>query len=297
MHQVSPIAYYAEQSPLTNPGRYAEFLDDLPSNVVGICRAVQGLIAPFDGDHSVPKDRITEMNTRYVSRMLTRIIELDNHPLTEARPLEKRLIGCRDFAVLFCAMTRHQGIPTRTRCGFAPYVRTDSPGFIFDHVIDEYWDIDDKRWRLVDPEQSDELININKISFDVTDIPRDKFVVGGRAWQMCRAGKADPDQFGDSPDSPFKGWRFVRNRMIHDLAMLNRRELLLWDTWGLMDMPIKPTEEDLLLLDGVAELTQAGNEGFCKMRLFYETEAKLKVPTVVTSYSPCDEPRSVELTI
>src|SRR5256886_10114387 len=39
------------------------------------------------------------------------ISALDPRPLAEARPPERRLVGCcRDFTVLLCAMARHHGI-------------------------------------------------------------------------------------------------------------------------------------------------------------------------------------------
>ena len=41
-----------------------------------------------------------------------------------------------------------------------------------------------------------------RIGFDPFDVPRDQFVVGGRAWQLCRAGEADPDTFGLAPHLP-----------------------------------------------------------------------------------------------
>jgi hypothetical protein len=66
-------------------------------------------------------------------------------------------------------------------------------------------------------------------------IARRAFIVGGLAWQMCRSGQADPDKFGLDPETDFKGWWFIRNRLIHDLAAQNKMELLLWHTWGLMD--------------------------------------------------------------
>ena len=298
---MNPLEYYRTQSPITNPGEYVGSFDDLPRDISGLCRVMQSLIIPFDGGdlfgYTIPEDRLPEVDTRYVEKMLARIIKLDDRPLNEPRPPEKRLVGCcRDFAVLFCAMARYQGIPTRTRVGFAAYIAEFGPDFNADHEIVEYWDSSEKRWRLVDPGQSDLLIRLNNIRFDTTDIPRDQFIVAGLAWQICRAGRVDPDQFGADPDSYLKGWWFIRNRLIHDLASQNKMELLLWDTWGLMDYGIKPTEEDLVLLDRVAKLTQAGNETFDEMRAIYE-QAGLKVSPVVTSYSPVAEPSEVVLAI
>jgi hypothetical protein len=41
--------------------------------------------------------------------------------------------------------------------------------------------------------QLDELQReVLKIPFDPLDVTRDQFIVGGRAWQMCRSGSGYP---------------------------------------------------------------------------------------------------------
>jgi len=299
---MNPLEYYTTQSLITNPGEHVELFADLPCTIAGLRRVVQGAYINFmageEHDYEIPAERLAEIDTRYVEKMLARIIELDDCPLTEPRPPEKRLVGCcRDAALLFCAMARYQGIPTRTRVGFATYITEFGPGFHIDHEIAEYWNADEKRWRLVDPDLLDLTIKENDLQFDVCDVPRDQFLVAGKAWQMCRAGEADPDKFGADSDSYLKGWWFIRNRLVHDLAAQNKMELLLWDTWGLMNFGAEPTERDLALLDRVARLTQAGDEAFDEMRAIYESEAILKAPPVVTSYSPVGEPGEATLPI
>lgn len=297
---MDPLAYYATQSPITNPGKNVGLFADLPGTIGGLCQVVQGLcILYFAGEmygYEVPKERLSEIDTRYVERMLDRIVELDSRPLTEPRPPEKRLMGCcRDFATLFCAIARHQSIPTRTRVGFAAYFTEVGPDFNVSHEIVELWDPSERRWRLVDPELDDQTIQENNIQFDVHDIPRDQFLVAGKAWQMCRAGKADPNWFGFED---MRGLWFIRGNLILDLAAQNKMELLLWDSWGLMLRGMEtPADDECNLLDKVAVLTQAGNEAFTEMRAIYEEEIGLKVPRVVQSYSPVGEPSEVTLPI
>ncbi len=101
---------------------------------------------------------------------------------------------------------------------------------------------------------------------------------------MCRAGKANPEDFGLAPESDRNGWWFVRDRLVRDLAAQNRSELLLWDSWGLMEG--EPDEDELALLDEVAWLTEAGDSAFEDMRGLYEGEAGLRVPPVVNRHSP-----------
>ncbi len=289
-----PLVYYASHDPITDPGPAAGVLAGLPADLRALTRVVQGLVFHYFADEAIfggrpPKERIVEIDTRRASAMLARLASLDPRPLTEPRSPERRLVGCcRDFTVLLCAMARHRGIPARARVGFARYF---VPGFHIDHEIVEWWDADQRRWRLVDPELSERHVAHYRIGFDPLDVPLDQFIVGGRAWQLCRGGEADPESFGLSPDLPEpRGIRFVRGHVIQDLAALNKLELLLWDVWGLMHA--EPGAE-LALLDEVAERTQAV-DGFADVRRLYATPG-LAVPGRVSSLSPAVGPREVAL--
>lgn len=169
------LDYYTQQSRFTTPGDYARLFETLPDDIAGLCKVVQGIVFHYMADgYDIPPERLPEVDTRYVEKILAHLIELDHRPLIEPRPIEKRIIGCcRDFAVLFCAMARFKGIPCRVRVGFAAYINIGASGFYVDHEIAEYWDSEAMRWRLVDPEQTAALIEFNQITFDVTDIPGD----------------------------------------------------------------------------------------------------------------------------
>lgn len=289
-------AYYTSQSFITDPGEYTYLYDDLPRDIDGLCKVVQGLIIHYRGGemfgYTIPEERKVEIDTRYIPDMLARIQELDNRPLTEERPPERRFVGCcRDFATLFCSMARYRGIPTRVRAGFATYF---NPTFNHDHEIAECWDADAQRWRLVDPELSSLHIRENKISFDVHDVPRDQFMVGGLVWQLCRSGQADPNLFGVDPDTNLKGMSFIPDYVILDLAAQNKQELLLWDSWGLM-LKGELSEDDIALLDTLATLTQGGNETLAEAQSMYEHDGRLRVPSVVMKFGPVAEPCEVQL--
>lgn len=72
-----------------------------------------------------------------------------------------------------------------------------------------------------------------KITFDPLDVPRDQFIVGGRAWQMARSGQVDPERFGIFD---MHGLGFVRGNLVRDVAALNKVELLPWDCWGINEI-------------------------------------------------------------
>jgi hypothetical protein len=56
---------------------------------------------------------------------------------------------------------------------------------------------------------------------------------------------------------------------------------ILWDEWGLIEER-QPSENDLQLLDLVAEVTRKGDSD--EARRVYEVEPGLRIPTVVTTY-------------
>ncbi len=145
------------------------------------------------------------------------------------------------------------------RVGFGTYFTKYDPDFACDHEIAEVWDAGEQRWRLVDPDLNDLAMHDNQVPFDPMDVPRDRFQVGGLAWQLYRAGAIDPDRYGISGFSGMTGAPFIRGGLVQDLAALNKMELLCWDCWGWMlnDMATY-TEAEWSLLDRTAILAQSG---------------------------------------
>lgn len=293
--------YYAEQSPVTDPGRQAERLADLPRDLAGLQGVARGLVLHYRaGDlaaHGIPEERLSEIHSRYAETMLDRLLHLDARPLTQVRPPQTRLIGCcRDFTVLFLTMARQLGLPARARVGFATYF---VPGFNVDHEVAEVWDAGEGRWRLVDAQLDDDHSDPNdRARVDPLDVPRDRFLVAGSAWLACRREDADPETFLVDPGleiEQLRGWPYLRHNVVHDLAALNKVEMLLWDEWGLME-DNRPSDRDLSLLDEVAVATVSEDGDFAELRRLYDAEPRLRVPGTITSYSPLTgEPRKVAL--
>ena len=263
---------------MTDPGEHADLFAGLPTEIPALCRVVQGLLlhifwAERYGE-PLSEERQREVEIRRVSDKLARIRALDGRPLTAERPLARKLVGnCRDFSVLLCAMLRHQGVPARARCGFGAYFE---PDHYEDHWVCEYWNSDEARWVMVDAQLDPFQRQALGIQFDPCDVPRDQFLVGGKAWRMCRAGEADPDAFGIFD---MHGMCFIRGNLLRDLFALNKVEILPWDGWGLMAMPDEAlSAEDVALLDRVAESTAVDDPSFAEVRAIYEGDARLRVP-------------------
>jgi hypothetical protein len=276
--------FFAQQGPLSNPGAYAYLYQGLPTDIAALCKVVQGTTihifwAERYGLHLTP-ERQEEVQLRVMPRRLARMLELDPAPLTQVRPLERRLVGnCRDFSLMLASILRHQGVPARARCGFGAYFM---PNHYEDHWVCECWSADQKRWILVDAQLDPFQCEQMHVPFDPLDVPRDQFIVGGKAWQMCRSGQADPDQFGIFD---LHGLGFVRGDFIRDVASLNKVELLPWDCWGIIETPDEAlSADDLAFLDQLAALTSADVPNFDAVRALYESDPRLHVNGTVHSY-------------
>jgi hypothetical protein len=252
-------------------------LSGLPSDVASLARIVQGLViheymAPAYGV-TVPESRRAESHIRHVDEMLDRIFAIDPSPLTIARPPEKRLIGvCHHFSLLFVAMLRAHGIPARYRQGFGTYF---NPPKAEEHVVGEYWD---GRWIMVDPQLDDVWRSRLKFDFDPLDVPHDRFIIAGHAWDLCRAGKANPGHYGIFVGN-LRGLWFIAAEMIRDLSALNGVEMLPWDVWGAMPQVNEVLDARLAYFDGLAALTLS--DAFDAQRSRYESDAGLRVPATV----------------
>lgn len=242
---------------VTDPGSHTSALAELPDDVGGLVRAVQGVMVHvfWAGRYGLEltPERQGEVNLRTVSRILDRAVELDPAPLATARPPERRVVGnCRDHTVLLTAALRAHGVPARARCGFATYF---IPGHFEDHWVCERWDAAADRWVLTDAQLDDLQRGALGLDLDPLDMPRDRFIVAGEAWRMCRTGAADPDAFGIHD---MKGLPFVLGDLVRDVLALTGEEILPWDGRALMvplDAPVP--EADLPLLDRLAELSVA----------------------------------------
>ena len=198
--------------------------------------------------------------------------------LLEPRALDKKLLGnCRDHSVLLAAMLRQRGCPARARCGFATYFL---PDHYEDHWVTEYWNRGQNRWVLVDAQLDKFQAETLGIDFDPLDVPRDRLLVAGQAWQMCRSGAADPEKFGIFD---MHGLDFVRGNLVRDLAALNKVELLPWDCWGIILDEQIDSPDGLSLLDRVASLTTGAELDLDAVRSTY-ADPRLRMDGKLLSY-------------
>ena len=294
----TPQQYYAGSGSMSARGEFAPQLRALPRDLGKLRDIVQGILlhadmAPWLYDVKFSPERYDNKNIRPLTEMLTHVGRIVAQPLTAARkPADRFGCVCRHFSLMLCAILREQGTPARTRVGFGAYF---NQGKFEDHWVCEYWNAAQSRWILVDAQMDPIQCKTFKLDFDPLDVPRDRFIIAGDAWQMCRQGGANPDSFGLSMVPNLHGLWFVLGNVVRDFASLNRVEMLPWDVWGMMTMDDAAiSAEQKQFVDRIAALTLAGDEAFSEVRRIYESDERLRVPsTVFNVMRQAPEPVSV----
>jgi hypothetical protein len=276
------LDFYARPGVMTDPGKHADLLAGLPGDVGALCKVVQqNLVHVFWAERygrTLSEAEKGTLNVRPISGKLALMRQAGERPLLAGRALERRQVGnCRDFSLLLTTFLRQQGRPARARCGFGAYFL---PEHFEDHWVCEYWNTELGRWVLVDAQLDELQRGALEIGFDPLDVPRDQFVIAGRAWQMCREGRADPKQFGIFD---MHGWWFIWGDVVRDFLSLNKVEILPWDhevgafSHRLED-PFPDDQAEIAFCDRIAALTLSGEEAFGEVRREYEREARWHAP-------------------
>ncbi len=239
---------WTRHSRMSDPANYAACLAALPSDVSALNRVVQGLVIHLDWLSAYDVDdrqlRGNPRETLPVADRLAAILEGDARPLNVPRsPREKSAGTCRDFSLMACSFLRDKGVPSRLRCGFASYLGECWE----DHWVCEYRDGPAQPWRLSDP-QIDEVMRTRlRIDFDPANVPRTSFLTAGEAWMECRAGRSDPQRFGQGDATGF--W-FLSVNVLRDHYALNGRETSAWDEWRMAPPASRLMKDrDIELLD------------------------------------------------
>jgi hypothetical protein len=285
VHDRSTLSFFTQPGAMTSPGRHASLLEGLPRGFAGLAAVGHGLVihehlATAYGVTLSDDDR-DSVHVRPVEGLLERIVARDPRPLDVPRSPAARIAGnCRHFTVLMVTMLRAQGTPARARCGFGGYFGT---GIFEDHWVCEYWHAGQERWVLADAQIDERQRELFPVDFDVTDVPRDRFLVGGEAWARCRAGTEDPGKFGLSVTNETGDW-WVAANLMRDAAALRNLELLPWDAWGAMPEADDPIDDDRrALFDRLAALTRtpdAVDANFAELRQLCQDD-RLRVPAMV----------------
>jgi hypothetical protein len=223
------LTFYAEPAPITALDRVdPTVLDGVGGDPSTLAEVIRGVLVHRDWTPTMgltfPPDRLEDQHIRPMHEVIGRVLQLSSEPLRVRREPADRMVGvCRHFAVLHVALLRRVGVPARARAGFGGYF---GPGWA-DHWITEWWD--GGRWVRHDAQIGTLARSTLGLDFDPADQPPGRFLTGAEAWLRCRAGDADPEEFGIFDQH---GLWFVFGDLMLDLAAINRIELLPWDGLG-----------------------------------------------------------------
>jgi hypothetical protein len=275
---VDELEFYRRHSPLTDPGEYRPLLASLPADVAALGAVVRGIMVHRDETSwlhgfDLPTQRRDEANTRWTRAILAYVGDL------RERPAPQRFAGtCRDFSILLCALLRETGVPARLRAGFAGYFTDD---FFDDHWVVEHWS-DTYGWRLADAQLAGGVVEAYRADVNPLDVPRDAFLVGGRAWQDCRRGDRDPGRFGVATAGLTGMWE-IQGNVVRDLAALAKVETLPWDSWGIIGRHFDDlADDDHELLDRAAAVSAAGGPS-AAARTLLDADGRLRPPAALAA--------------
>ena len=206
---------------------------------------------------------------------------LKNHQkLSIGRKPDQKVLGaCRDSALLLCSILRSRGIPARLRAGFNTYYNAN---FYLDGFCLQYFDFKLNRWRMVDPRTTKQTIRSYQLSinFNITDLSEQQFILAAKAWQLCRAGKANPNSFGFRH---YSGLPYLQTKLIQDFLLLNKYELLIWDLWGMM---LNHNADHYSLMDELSNFMIGYENDVNKIQDCYQKHKTLHVPEQVLVANP-----------
>ncbi len=305
--------YYAEPGIMTELSNYSLDSKEIPSKIKDIVEYVQSMII-----HSMwltrcsVEDNISkrlEANCKMDS-LVSLQKKMDGSTFIKDRePQDKIIACCREFSLLFCAVCRLKGFSARARCGFSLYLAEE--GKYEDHWVCEVLMGD--AWRMVDPQidkfqltsikdwahnntkKNSDYLNI-LLTLDPLNITEKHFMLAGEAWIKSRAEEISPESFGISIDpatynlKTFYGLWFIRGNLIRDFLALNKIEISpyaaglrdkidYWDDWRLMSAKDDElTNDDLKLLDNIAELTLSPDDKLGEIFKLYQKESALHPP-------------------
>ncbi len=279
---------FAEHSPYSNPGRFGPALRAVGPELEDIAAAARNVIGHYRAEMpDLPVERRSDIDSRWLDRILALDDTRHGLPLTEPRPPAERVAGCcRDHSLFAVGALREHGIPARNRVGFAGYFMED---YHPDHVVVEYRDGD--RWVMTDPE-----LVVGSKPFDVLNMEHGigkPFETAAEVWLASKGGTLDSSTYGVFPGSDLCGDNFVALYVLYEVAHRYGDELLLWDEWEDPDNPFT-VEDTNTLAELLVAADRDGPEAEQALFDHYRSDPRLRPTTTVTRYSPYGQPPVLE---
>ncbi len=285
--------HYLEYGPFTYPGLYADYFRSLPEDPSELGHLISHQIihrvtlregnknANFDlryGDMTRwPWYRSQCQDDIYLTApaIAAGLFRLDERGFVPDRAVEHKLVlTCRFVSVLVSSIYKSKGIPCRSRAGFAPYLNPDAS---MDHWINEIWLDREGRWLTFDADGFYEGLPVPVAQYDIKpgefDWPAD-------AWLSIRRGETDGSRFLYADGLGTNGLRSVGRYLVYDFHALMNHEI----SYVFQPRFMEPllfrgealSQEDMALLDRLAELLLEPDLNFSKLLDIWNSERKLR---------------------
>ncbi len=284
--------HYLEYGPFTYPGLYEEYFRSLPDDPSELGHLISHQIihrvtlregnknANFDlryGDMDRwPWYRSECQDDIYLTApaIAAGLFRLDGRGFVPDRAVEHKLVlTCRFVSVLVTSIYKAKGVPCRSRAGFAPYIGENS----MDHWINQVWLPQEGRWLTFDAAGFYEGFPMPVTQYDMEP---GQFDWSAKAWLDIRSGKTDGARFLYADGLGTNGLRSVGRYLVYDFHALMNHEI----SYVFQPRFMEPLlfrgeslpEEDMALLDRLAELLMEPDKNFDKLLNIWNTERKLR---------------------
>ncbi len=290
-----PIAFshWMETGPFTYAGLYGDCFRSLPSDPkeLGdlISHQIIHRVTLADGNKNANADlRYGDLNRWpwyrapceddiYLTApsIAAGLFRLDERGFVPDRKVEHKLVlTCRFVSVLVSSIYKAKGIPCRSRAGFAPYCR---PGVSMDHWINQVWLEQENRWLTFDADGFYQGLPVPVTQYDMKP---GQFDWAADAWLSIRRGETDGKQFVYADRQGTNSLRAAGRYLVYDFHALMNHEISyvfqprFMNEFLLEGKPL--AEEQLALLDHLAELLTDPDQNFSQLLELWETERCLR---------------------
>lgn len=287
------LSHFRSTGPFTYPGLYADYFRSLPDNphALGdlISHQIIHRVTLAQGNQYANADLRYGDMTRWpwyrapceddiyltAPSIAAGLFRLDERGFVPDRLVEHKLVlTCRFVSVLVSSIYKAKGLPCRSRAGFAPYIR---PGTSMDHWINQLWLEDQGRWLTFD---ADGFYQGLPMPITQYDMQPGEFDWAADAWLAIRRGDTDGTQFLYADRQGTNSLRAVGRYLVYDFHALMNHEISyvfqprFMEGFLLGGAPLG--EEDLGLLDHLAQLMADPDKNFAALQALWDEERHLR---------------------
>lgn len=281
------LDFYKKTSQFTDLGFYKNFAKSLPNEIDKLCllqrmqtihpiayndKNIRDKNNCFWGDMTkVPIYRIAYEEDYFptAQSILAELLRRNSQYNINRDAKDKINITCRGQSILLASILKAKGIPSRVRSGFASYIKDDVN--FYDHWITEYFN--GSKWILVDADMYG-----STLGFDLTNIPRNRFLFGAEAYLSLLNNKINKDKIIYTSNPLTLGVKASIRVMFYDFHCLMNNEIIFLHTPKyLKEKKFNLTINDLNELTDLASLMLTPEENFSKLKYIYDNEYKFRI--------------------